>query len=343
MSMVPLFEIEGRPYKKGFKKYRSHVALYADRIEIEQYGERDVYLCDDIIDVFIKEPVIQGIDSRETFIEYYEEGEQGTYALEDDTFPGLAAKMELVIEDEWAFVSEKHAYSETVAWFNGCNAVVMIAGEQNPALFGGAYKNPDDIAGRREVLYESWRINNRKQLLAMLPKLLEGRAVTIYRAQRQVLDGANVQQAFGQFKSSFDEDDVQALLEGVIAAERAVADKQSDERAIFDEIAHTGGERCLWAWDLQRVLYLSALGYVADFLSWEEAMDYCLQAGLKLQGVFGGWDAFMRGYLLGYCLWAGERLDDEDGEAYERQAIFDCYRTLRNSPWATDWGTKLTI
>jgi hypothetical protein len=156
------------------------------------------------------------------------------------------------LECEWAFVSEKRDYSETVKWFNACNAVVMIAGEQNPAIFGGTYKNPDDVAGRREVLYESWRINNRNQLLTMLPKLLDGRAATIYKAQIMVLDGEDLQEAFEQFERCFEEGDLHALHEGVFTAGRADGDRESDEWAIFEAIAKGGGESCLWAWDLQR-------------------------------------------------------------------------------------------
>ncbi|MDR0576135.1 MAG: DUF1266 domain-containing protein [Candidatus Accumulibacter sp.] len=276
-------------------------------------GEHDVYTKDDIIGIFIKEPVVEDVDSRETFIEYYEQGEQNDYTLENDTFPGLAEQMERALEREWSFIAEKRAYPDAVKWFNACNAVVLIAGEQNPAIFGGAYKNPDDVAGWREVLYDSWQINNRSQLLVMLPKLIGGRAVTIYKAQRMVLDGADMQEAIERFAGSFAEDDLGALRQGVFNAGRADGDADSDERAIFDAIAKGGGESCMWAWDLQRAIYLSAMGDVADFLSWDEAMDFCRQAGQKLQGVFTGWDSFMRGYLLGYCLWAGERLDDEDG------------------------------
>ncbi|MDR1451444.1 MAG: DUF1266 domain-containing protein [Helicobacteraceae bacterium] len=117
-----------------------------------------------------------------------------------------------------------------------------------------------------------------------------------------VLGGADLRETFERFKGNFAEDDLRALQEGILAA-------GSDE----------GGERCMWAWDLRRLIYLSAMGYVTDFLSWDEAMEWRLQAGQKLQGIFSGWDSFMRSYLFGYRLWAGERLEDEDGEAYERK------------------------
>jgi hypothetical protein len=35
MGNTLIFEIEGKPRRKGFKKLRSHVALYVDRIEID--------------------------------------------------------------------------------------------------------------------------------------------------------------------------------------------------------------------------------------------------------------------------------------------------------------------
>ncbi|GHU65703.1 hypothetical protein AGMMS49983_13860 [Clostridia bacterium] len=154
--------------------------------------------------------------------------------------------MERALEYEWAFVAEKRAYPDSVKWFCACCAVVQISGQQNPAIFGGAYKTPDDVAGWREVLYNSWQINNKNHLLTMLPKLLDGRAVTIYMAQRLVLDGADLQEAMERFAGNFSEDDLPALEQGVLAAGHADGNKDSDEWEIFDAIANNGGERCMW-------------------------------------------------------------------------------------------------
>ena len=302
-----LFEIEGKPGKRGlFRKSRSYVAVYAHGIHIELGGESDFYTCEDIFDVYIKEPVVEGVESRETEIDLYEEGEQRNYTLEDGTFPGLAKMMELVLENEWSHIVKKRLYPETVKWFVACNAVVSIASECNPYIFGASYKEPGAISSQREELYESWGFSQKHDLLNMLPQLLDGRAVKSY-----IEKAKNVE-----------------LLD-------------DDERILYEKILNEGGERCLWAWDLQRLILLSGLGYVCDYLSWQEALDWSLKAGQKLQTLYRSWDDFMRCYLLGYCFWSGDTLDDDESEAFARERIYKYYKTLPNHPWSIAWNLPL--
>jgi hypothetical protein len=175
-----LFQIEGEPRRRGLKKLRSIVAVYNDEISIELDGESDIYSQEEIFDIYIKEPIVEDVDSRTTVIEFYEEGEQGYYELEDDTFPGLAAQMERVLAHEWAYILQKRKYPETVKWFNACNAILNIAAEQNPLIFGGADKNPDTMNAQRKVLFDTWKVNTAKDLEGWLYKLLDGRSVRQY-------------------------------------------------------------------------------------------------------------------------------------------------------------------
>lgn len=88
----------------------------------------------------------------------------------------------------------------------------------------------------------------------------------------------------------------------------------ADARALYDEITRAGGERCFRAWDWQRLSFISSLGYLCEWLSYEESLSWCLRAGQKLQALFRSWDQFMRCYLLGYCFWAREDPADGDSE-----------------------------
>jgi hypothetical protein len=207
-----LFEIEGVPRRRFMKKLRSYAALYEDAVEIELDGVRDLYTRHDVSDIFVKEPLVEGIDSRTVVVEFAEEGEQNWYELEESTFPEIASKIEMALEREWAFIADRRNYPDAVRWLTACCAVVSISGEENPFIFGGTYREPENAAAQREVLYDSWGFNNRQELLAMLPLLLDGRAVKQYRE-------AGMRQA---------------------------------------AIKREGGERCLWAWDLQRCILLGA-------------------------------------------------------------------------------------
>ena len=101
-------------------------------------------------------------------------------------------------------------------------------------------------------------------------------------------------------------------------------------------------ERCYWAWDLQRVIWLCSLGCFCGYLSLEEALDWSLLAGQELQKRFRSWDDFLEKYLQGYSNWAEEDVEDEESEAYERKQIYDFYMRAPNSPWSVRWDMELT-
>jgi hypothetical protein len=303
-----LFEIKGKAKWLGLKRYRSYVAVCTDRIRIEMWGNNDTYTQENIPDVYIREPVVEGVKSRTVLLKFCENGEYGTYDLDDKTFPGLAEKMERVLEKEWSHILKMRDCPQTVRWFTACCAAVKIVSGENPHIFGGVYKEPQSIAEYRKVLCESWRFNDRQDFLHMLPNLLEGYAVKQYGS-------------------------------GPAAG---VARMSDSERALRREIADEGGERCIWVWDLQRLILISALGYVADWLAREEALDWCLKAGQKLQGLCRNWDDFMRCYLLSYCLWSGDSLKDRSSIAGQRRQAYEYYRQLPGNPWQVAWNYPLT-
>ncbi len=64
-----LFEIEGVPRReKLFKKNRSYIAVYEDRLHIELDGEHDDIDINDVFDVYIKEPIVEDVTSRTTMV-----------------------------------------------------------------------------------------------------------------------------------------------------------------------------------------------------------------------------------------------------------------------------------
>jgi hypothetical protein len=311
-----LFEVEGKPMKSGLlKKHVSYVGVFEKGMLIKMWGDTDAYHIDDIIDIYVKEPVVGEVTSRTTMVLFYEDGEEGNYELENDIFPELAEKMARLIEREWSFIKDRRNYPDSVKWFIACTAVVQISSEQNPYIFGSNYKDPEAMKEQRKELFDSWGINQKADLLKKLESLYDGRAVKSYHETIENLAGLSV----GELEEELGE----------------------DLQFIHEKIARAGGENCVWAWDLQRLILLSSLAYVCDYLAWEDSLDWCLKAGQKLQKLFHGWDEFMNCYLLGYCLWAEERLDDEESEAHERLRAYEYYKKLRNNPWSIDWNHSL--
>lgn len=301
-----IFEMEGKPRREKLKKYRSYIAVYDDHIEIELGGEEDYIELDDVFDIYIKEPIVEDVTSRETVMEFYEEGELNWYELEDSTFGGLSERIENLLKTEWTHFIEKRQYPYTIKWFVACAAVAYISSGQNPAIFGSAYKEPETSAAQREVLFDSWGINKKADFSAWPEKLYYGRAMSEYLEKLEYLD-----------------------------------DLDDDEQELMEKIQTNCGESGIWAWDLQRLIFLCSLGYLCDYISYEDALDWCLKAGQKLQTLYQSWDAFMESYLLGYCFWSGDDLEDEDSEAYMRKGIYDFYKGRADSPWVINWHANL--
>jgi hypothetical protein len=299
-----LFEIQGIPLRRFLKKINRYFAVYSNGIHVV-IDENVFCEKDRIFNIYIKEPVIEDINSRTTVIEFDGEDEQRlSFEFDDETFPGLSEQMERLLENEWSDLLPNRAYTETVKWIVACSAVVKIAGGLNPHVFGSAYKGRQEIAEQRELLYNSWGFETKSDLLDMLPQLLNGRAVMQYR-------------------------------------EKVAGDNQL-EHILYRQIAEAGGERCLWSWDLQRLIFLCNLGYASEYLTWEEALAWSLKAAKKLQQLYKSWDEFMHCYLLGYCFWSGESMDDPESQAFERKRIYERYKNQPgNNPWSVRWDAEL--
>ncbi|MDR3070331.1 MAG: DUF1266 domain-containing protein [Propionibacteriaceae bacterium] len=293
-----LFEVEGKPRRRGLRKVRSYVAFFENAVVIELDGVRDRYEAGDIYDIFVKEPVVEDVTSRTVELDFVEEGDANFYELEEETFPGLAALVEQSLTREWSHILRQWDYPVTVNWFLACCAVVQISSERNWRIFGSPPLEAR-VTDDRRVLYESWGFHNGRDLVKMLPKLLAGRAVKKWRKQ----------QGF----------DPETVLTG-------------EDSAV---------ERRLWAWDLQRLIWLANLGLACQYLTKDEAFEWCLHAAAKLQPLFSGWDEFMDAYLRSYAEWADEDLTDPNSEAFCRAQIYQHYTRLPVHPWQVSWDQPL--
>ncbi|MDR0355549.1 MAG: DUF1266 domain-containing protein [Deltaproteobacteria bacterium] len=307
MSDKFIFEIEGKPIRKGFfKKIRSIVTFFDSRFRLEKEGEVSIFSVDEVRDVFVKEQSLGDCPDRVVVIELLHEGERVVLELPDGVFPGLSSKMEQMLEVHWPQIRKKRDGPQTVKWFMACCAVVFISSGQNPHIFGGLSKCPEAAEEARRVLRDECGLESGDDLLRLLPKLLGGLSIAEW-------------------------------------AEKTRTDPDLDdyEESLVEEIKLAGCERCLWAFDLQRLIYLSAVGHVADFLSYEKALDWCLEAGAKLQIKHKNWDEFMKAYLMGFCYWAEEDPDDDRSESARRLKIYEFCKKLPGNPWLTPWDVPL--
>ncbi len=95
------------------------------------------------------------------------------------------------------------------------------------------------------------------------------------------------------------------------------------------------------AWDLQRVIFLSGLGYYAGYMTKNEALDMSLKAAIEIQKIFTNWDHFNMSYLIGHMLWCGVGFEVVGQNPYTRKKIYDFEKDRIYNPWLIDWNTNL--
>lgn len=95
------------------------------------------------------------------------------------------------------------------------------------------------------------------------------------------------------------------------------------------------------AWDLQRVIFVSSLGYLAGYMTKNEALDISLNAAKEIQKIFTDWNHFNTSYLVGHMLWFGVGFEVEKSMPYTRKKIYDYEKNRKYNPWLVDWNTEL--
>ncbi|MDR2916349.1 MAG: DUF1266 domain-containing protein [Tannerella sp.] len=314
-----LFRVTAEPTRvKLFFKKKNEVTVFTDRVEFEFEGDKNVVFKNDIINVFVKEPVTSDVETRTTVFEFYsmeeeededdyeededyeddddddddddndendeddedEEfgGSERVYSIEDGQFDNFSRKMEEVLKREWKSFADKKRMTDSERWINTANAVFLATDNCDPEIWGGMFISPVNARIKAEMLERSWRIKNEKDGDEMVNSLLN------FRTGVQGLEG----------------------------------------------------------WDLQRAIHVSCSAYICGYFTKEKAYHYALEAAKKLQKQFTGWDAYMRSYLNGYCYWSGDDINDPATNAYERSEIYRKLRNLPNNPFRLNWNMPLS-
>jgi hypothetical protein len=101
------------------------------------------------------------------------------------------------------------------------------------------------------------------------------------------------------------------------------------------------GAKGILAWDLIRYITLCRWGYLAGFLSEQEAWDYIMPAALRLQLTFISWQDMQSNFLLGREFWSAQQTQVSGGGF---QAIYETFLQDPGSPWdMNSWELELKV
>ncbi|MFV0305626.1 MAG: DUF1266 domain-containing protein [Moheibacter sp.] len=209
-------------------------------------------------------------------------------------------------KEELLEVTKEHQM--VYAW--ALNAILNYENSVSNFIFSGEEKNALYKSEYRKALVKWWDIKSGIDLKSSIEALQNGQMHN---------------QAFlNDYKDffNFTEEDLKVYL-----------NKNKEYNAI-DNLVWSKKEQLqdkgIIAWDLVRAIGLVGWGYQADYLTDNEAYDYCLSISKKVQNNFSSYEEMAGNYLVGYFFWT------MDEAAYnERKEIANDILKDPNSAWNT--------
>lgn len=170
------------------------------------------------------------------------------------------------------------------AWTRAMGSVLIELNEGNAYVFGGYEKNGDNKAGAVKILKSSWGIKSKEDLLQKIRELLRTGDRTAFRAEAK---------------------DMNAMSKKKLKT--AMKQLSGDMLIHYQMVQYNWNawkKKGLLAWDMCRISHLAQWGYIADYLTLEEAQAVMEPAIKKCRDNFASWDEVQNNWLDGYCLYA---------------------------------------
>jgi hypothetical protein len=208
-------------------------------------------------------------------------------------------------------------------WALATTAVLTESNRRRHDLLGGCERTPAEIKVWRNSLVKWWGVHNRDDLLDTLKWIEDG-------GHRKEFD------KIAAFLSSVTPETLAEIRRQAATRDPSVINKIEIVIKYKDEF----GKKSIIAWDYDRYISLCGWGYIAGYLSEEEAWRKIMPAARLLQNTFDSWRDLGMNHVVGREFWSFEETRRKG--AYTRQ----CYeRLLTNpsSPWVRlKWNLNLS-
>ena len=220
--------------------------------------------------------------------------------------------------------SNREDIPDSIFWINGTHAVLTKVNNADVNRFGTMAPSNTNRTRVLNTLDNSWDITTREDLDYMIDTLVVGRHNPWFLEHAE---------AYGI--TSMSRDEFEFEIRGVQERELVMF-----FRNMF-EAYQAFGERAILGWDLSRATQLCAFGYIAEFYTYDEAVDKALAIGRVIQSQFSSWDDFYSSYFFGYAYWSEDDLENPRSEYSRRINIYNNLKSDRNSPVNLDWNLEL--
>jgi hypothetical protein len=207
-------------------------------------------------------------------------------------------------------------------WALGCAAVLTERNHDSHALLGGCGLSGRDIKEKTQILSEAWGIDSREDLFDRLA-CIEGGG---HRVKFQM---------WGAYTSSLSEEEYREVLN----SDQSDADTRQ-QMMIARKYYKDLGDKSLYGWDYSRYIRLCRWGYVAGYITEDEAWNQIIPVARTLQRKFDSWRDLGRNYLIGRRFWSGQ---ETERSGWECEDAFRRLLDMRSSPWNRyDWDMDLS-
>lgn len=189
-------------------------------------------------------------------------------------------------------------------------------------ILGGNERTSEHIQGWRRSLSEWWGVGNREELLETLNWIEEGGQRKDFDELAEVISTASPKQL----------DRIRVQIGGGPEADSQVA--------IVLKYHPKFGKKSISAWDYSRYVSLCGWGYVAGYITEDEAWRRIMPAAKLMQTTFTSWDELGENYIVGREFWS---LEQTNANGARMRSSFQSLLTDPRSPWVRlPWDLDLT-
>ena len=216
------------------------------------------------------------------------------------------------------------ARQDAKMWALACSALLVEAVHGRHDLLGADLRTPRNIEKTKEFLAfeEGWAIENKSDLFECFKEIDRGGSRVDFEHWGTLLQTLSEQEY--EMIQRQHQDDLEVLQSIRIAKE------------YYEKL----GPKSIIGWDYGRYICLCRWGYMAGYLTEEQAWVEIIPVAKMLQKTFDSWEDLGRNYLIGRQFWSYENTQKE---GYFYEDAFQRLIDMKSSPWVKyPWDMDLT-
>lgn len=209
---------------------------------------------------------------------------------------------------------------EQKRWALATCAIRTAANGEDVGMLGGRYMTLANTANTRRDLEDWWGVTDRASLLRVLAWIENGGHRRGFdRLSSQVASATPAQAA--RFREAV-----------------AAGGEEANQIRVVQEHGQALGGKSISGWDYGRYVALCSWGFLAGYITEDEAWNHIMPAARTLQSTFTSWDDLGENYLIGREYWSKEEtsVDGDLLKDVKRSLLTDPRSPWLQLPWDLD-------